>query len=99
MAEKIRIKMIEVSSGWGNVPNRIVTAEDYYESAASSSESSGYDRQLIVEFDRDEYREVMCDEFYRDPKNPKLIEGAGGMRKNAQGKLEADDLIGKVVEE
>lgn len=49
----MKIKIIEVSSGFANIPNQFVFAEDYYKSAVSRRTDSGYDKAFEVELPND----------------------------------------------
>lgn len=43
------VKLIELSSGFGNVPNNIILAADYYEHDVSGRPGSGYDKVIECE--------------------------------------------------
>ncbi len=49
----MRIKIVEVSSGFANIANSFVFAEDYYKSPVSSRTDSGYDKAFEVELPDD----------------------------------------------
>jgi hypothetical protein len=49
----MELKIVELASGWGNVPNTAVLADDYYDTPLCARELSGCDTPYTVRFDGD----------------------------------------------
>lgn len=45
----MKVTFVELSSGFGNVPNNIILAADYYEHDVSGRPGSGYDKVVECE--------------------------------------------------